>query len=208
MKRLLWKVWDSVSLYLPIILMALMAMATYWLARSTPALLFAPVAAPVSQDPDYYMRRFAVKSFDPAGRLKSEVRGDEALHYPATDTVKITQPRMRAYNEGGQRTIASANQALSNNDGSEVQLIGNAVVMREGTAKPGAKPSSQAPPSLEFRGEFLHAFSNADRLKSHKPVVLTRGQDRFSADTMEYDSVTQVMLLNGRVRGTLMPAAR
>jgi lipopolysaccharide export system protein LptC len=34
---------------------------------------------------------------------------------------------------------------------------------------------------------------------------LVRGNDRFTADRMEFDNVEQVLLLSGRVRGTLMP---
>ena len=64
-----------------------------------------------------------------------------------------------------------------------------------------------AQPRLEFRGEFLHAFTQAERVRSDQPVVLIRGNDRFTADAMEYDHLDQVLQLRGRVRGVLMPAA-
>ena len=60
-------------------------------------------------------------------------------------------------------------------------------------------------PRLEFRGEFLHAFTHEEKVRSNRPVQLTRGNDRFTADTMEYDNLDQVLQLNGRVRGVLMP---
>jgi lipopolysaccharide export system protein LptC len=63
-------------------------------------------------------------------------------------------------------------------------------------------------PRMEFRGEFLHAFLDTERVKSHLPVELTRGSDRFTADGMDYDNLSQVMELRGRVRGVLVPAAR
>ncbi len=204
MKRLLWRAWDGVAVYLPILLMALMALATYWLARSTPSLTPPGAAAPVSSEPDYFMRRFGVKSFDAQGRMKSEMRGEQAHHYPDTDTLDIEQPRILVYNAQGQRTVASAKKALSNGDGSEVQLIGNAVVVRDG--RPQNNGRAQQP--IEFRGEFLHVFANTERLKSHKPVVLIRGQDRFSGDSLEYDDLEQVLQLQGRVRGTLVPVPR
>jgi lipopolysaccharide export system protein LptC len=46
---------------------------------------------------------------------------------------------------------------------------------------------------------------NTERVKSHKPVTLTRGNDRFTADSLDYDNLDRVMLLNGRVRGQLVP---
>lgn len=203
-----WKLvrgaWDRMSIYLPIILMGLLAMGTYWLARNTPSLGPAEVARPPTHDPDYFMRRFSMRTFDPAGRLKSEVFGTEARHYPDTDTVEIDLPRIRAFNARGELTVATARRALSNADASEVQLIGDAVVTREATT--GA--DGQARPRMQFRSEFLHAFLDTERLKSNKPVELQRGNSRFSADSLDFDNIEQVLQLQGRVRGRLTPEAR
>ena len=196
--------WDQVSIYLPIILMALMALGTYWLARNTPVVSLPDAARPARHDPDYYMRNFSVKTFDAGGRLKSEVFGSEARHYPDTDTLEIDKPRIRAYNARGELTVATAVRALTNADGSEVQLVGDAVVTREATK--GA--DGRSTPTLEFRGEFLHAFLNTEQVKSHKPVTLIRDGDKFTADSLSFDNVGRVMELSGRVRGTLVPAAK
>jgi lipopolysaccharide export system protein LptC len=47
-----------------------------------------------------------------------------------------------------------------------------------------------------------------ERLKSHKPVELQRGQDRFTADALDFDNVAQVLQLEGRVHGTLVPTSK
>lgn len=201
--RLGLRLWDQLSIYLPIILMGLLALGTYWLVRNTP--LTAPVDGdkPVSSEPDYFMRGFSVKTFDGSGRLKSEVMGTEARHFPDSDTLEIDQPRIRSINEKGLLTVATANRALSNGDGTEVQLFGNAVVTRDA----GTDAAGNPVPSLQFRGEFLHAFIETERIKSHKPVTLTRGGDQFTADSMDYDNADRVMDLRGRVRGVLTPRA-
>ena len=62
-------------------------------------------------------------------------------------------------------------------------------------------------PRMQFSGEFLHAYVNEERVKSHKPVVLTRGRDQFTGDTFAYDNITGVAELKGRVKGVLMPKA-
>lgn len=196
--------WDQVSIYLPIILMGLMALGTYWLARNTPVFSLPDAARPARHDPDYYMRGFSVKTFEANGRLKSEVFGSEARHYPDTDTLEIDQPRIRSYNGRGELTVATAIRALTNADGSEVQLLGDAVVTREAAKGPDGRTT----PTLEFHGEFLHAFLNTEQVKSHKPVTLVRGGDRFTADNLEFDNVGRVMDLKGRVRGTLVPARK
>ncbi|MBP7565756.1 MAG: LPS export ABC transporter periplasmic protein LptC [Burkholderiaceae bacterium] len=192
---------DRSVIYLPVLLMALLALGTYWLARNAPAPLQPEVQREVQHEPDYFMRRFAVKTFDGGGQLKSEVFGSEARHYPDTDTLEIDRARIRAVSPAGVVTTATADRALTNADGSEVQLIGNAVVVREAaTGRDG-----QAQPRLEFRGEFLHAFLDTERVRSHKPVTLTRGSDRFTADSLDYDNLDRQVQLQGRVRGMLMP---
>ena len=68
-----------------------------------------------------------------------------------------------------------------------------------------AKPGALAQPRMEFLGECLHAFTNTERVRSDQPVTLTRGNDRFTADSMDYDNLDQVLQLRGRVRGMILP---
>ncbi len=201
MIRLLRAGREYLSLYLPVVLMGVLALGTYWLVRSTPQLLGPVVPSPPRHEPDYFMHKFSVKTFDDAGRLKSEVLGTDARHYPDTDTLEIDFVRIGSIDEGSRLTTASARRAVTNGDASEVQLFGDALVVREAvTDKAGA-----AQPRSEFRGEFLHAFMQTGRVKSHLPVELIRGRDRMTADTMDFDDHERVLQLNGRVKGTLMP---
>ncbi len=201
--RQLQRLWDSVSIYLPLVMMGALALGTYWLARNTP--VFSPPETTKERQlaADYFMRNFTVKNFDEAGQLKSEVMGTEARHYPDSDTLEIDQGRIRSINSEGRLTTSTANRVVSNGDGSELQLIGNALVVREGVKN----PQGQEAPHMEFRGEFLHVFLNDERIKSHKPVLLTRGQDNFTGDTLAYDNLTGVADLKGRVKGVLTPTA-
>jgi lipopolysaccharide export system protein LptC len=192
---------DRVTIYLPIMLAAGLAMGTYWLVRNAPKLAEARAPAPATHDPDYFMRNFVVKRYFPNGDLRSEMHGKEGRHYPDNDTMEVDEVRVRTISPQGLVTRASANRGLSNGDASEVQLFGNAIVVRE--AAKGA--DGEAIPRLEFRGEFLHAFTDAERVTSNKPVVLTRDEDRFTADAMDYDKITGVANLTGRVRGVIQP---
>lgn len=204
MINLLRQLWDRVTLYLPVFLMGALAMATYWLVRSTPIVARPRPATAAQHKPDYFMRNFAVKTFDAAGKLKSEVKGTEARHYPDTNMLEIESVQIRSFDVQGRLTTASARLAITNEDASEVQLIGTAQVMRA----PVAGPAGVAEPALTFAGEYLYAFIHAERVISNKPVELTRGQDRFTADNMDFDNLQRVMLLKGRVKGILLPAAR
>ena len=201
MTRMLLAAWDRFSLYLPIVLMGLLALATYWLVQRTPPPGQPVVERPVRHEPDYFMKSFSVRTFLEDGRLKSEVFGESARHFPDTDLLEIDSVRIRAFDGQGRLTIATALRAVASADGSEVQLFGKALVVREAQAPVGVRPT----PRMEFRGEHLHAFLDDEKLSANRPVELRRGKDVFFADNMDFDNVQRVMLMRGRVRGVLSP---
>ena len=196
------RVWDRVAVYLPLLLMGVMAMSSYWLVRNTPKLVDSEIEAAPRHEPDYYMRDFSVKVFESDGRLKSVIVGLEGRHYPDTDTLEIDQPRIRILGADGHVTTAAAVLGVLNADASEAQLFEKAVVVRE------ASVSTQglSVPRSELQSEFLHFFANTEQVKSHLPVVMIRGSgDRFTGDGMGFDNLGQTMEITGRVRGTLLP---
>ena len=199
--RTFLRLWDRTAIYMPLLLMGALALGTYWLVRNTPIFSAQQAVREVRHEVDYFMRKFTIKTFDESGKLKSEIYGAEARHFADTEILEVDQAKIRSINATGVVTTAMANRAYANGDGSEVQLTGNAQVVREAGKDAGGNET----PRLEFRGEFLHAFVNTERIKSHKPVTLSRGTDQFTAEQLDYDNLDRVMDLRGRVRGVLMP---
>ncbi len=185
--------------WLPALMMGLFALGTAWLVRQTPGLSAAVPQRPLLHEPDYQMRQFSVRSFDAGGRLKSELMGAEGHHFPDTDTLEVAQPRVRSFDAQGQLTIGSAERGLSNGDGTDIQLYGQARVVREAASVSG-RPGT---PRLEFRGEYLHAWTEDKRVSSDQPVELLRGADRFTGDRFDYDEKSGVANLRGSVRGVI-----
>ena len=199
----LWKVWDGLLLYLPLLAMTALALGTYWLVRTTEPANASNAAAPTipaENDVDYFMQGFTVRSFNSQGRLTNEVFGSEARHFTVADRLEMDAARIRSVNEQGQVTTASAQRVYSNRDVSEVKLVGNAEIVREALPSSAGQP---APPPLAFRGNFLHAFIKEEKMLSDQPVQMTRGNDRFSGNAFTFDNSTRVLELNGNVRVTL-----
>jgi lipopolysaccharide export system protein LptC len=191
-------VFSVLSSYLPLILMAVLALGTWWLVKNTP--LFepgAPAAAP-RHEPDYSMNQFSVQRFYPSGALRARVEGVELRHYPDTDTLEIDDVRMRGIAANGRITVSTARRAVANSDISQVQLIGGAHVVSEATA---------TDPAIEFRGEFLDAYLTTEQVRSHLPVIVTRGRDELRAAGMEYDNLAQDLRLHGRTNVSLAASA-
>ena len=192
--------WDRLSIYLPVILMGLLALGSYWLLRATPKAPEPEPERPVTGEPDYFMRGFSVKSFDANGNLRAEVLGDEARHHPDDDRVEIDNARIRQLAESGATLSAVARRVTTNDDNTRFVLEGDAVVAREG----GRDPQGQPLPRLEFRGEYLLVeLEPHERISSDQPVQLTRDDDRISAERMTYDGQTRVAVFTGRVRVSL-----
>jgi lipopolysaccharide export system protein LptC len=191
--RLPWhlRLLEVLTAYLPVLLMALLALGTWWLVKNTPLPEAERPDVPPRHEPDYTMSDFRVQRFAADGAMRVQIEGDRMRHYPDTDTLEIDRPRIRAVAPDGRVTLASARRALSNGDGSEVQLIGEAQVVREAVAGQEA---------IEFRGEFLHAFLSSEKVRSHLPVVVRRGATEVRADAMEYDNLARVVDLKGHMR--------
>ncbi|MDO8903108.1 LPS export ABC transporter periplasmic protein LptC [Hydrogenophaga sp.] len=200
-KKRAYQVWDQVSIYLPVLLMGLLAMASYWLLRATPMPEALPEERELTHEPDYYMQRFSVKVFDVNGRIRSEVYGAEGRHYPDTDTLEIDKARIRNYSPEGQLTTATAQRVTSNGDSTEFILEGDAIVVRQA----GKNAAGKRLPRLEFHGEYLRVLTKWDALISDQPVLLIRDTDQMRADSLLYRGDRQAALLKGRVQVQMQP---
>jgi lipopolysaccharide export system protein LptC len=193
-----WRVLEWVSSYLPLLLMALLALGTWWLVKNTPLAGEGRTVAALRHEPDYEMRDFAVRRFTPQGPLRAQIEGDVLRHYPDTDTVEIDNVRLRAIGSDGRVTRATARRAIANGAATEVQLLGGAEIVREPMAGDEA---------INFRGEFLHAFLDTERVRSHLPVTVTRGATVLRADGMEYSHLDRLIQFSGRMHASFPPKA-
>ena len=199
------RAWDQLSVYLPVMLMMLLAMASYWLLRATPEPPKPEPERPATHEPDYYMRRFSVKIFAANGALSSEMYGTEAHHFPDTDTVVIDNARVRSFNTNKQLSTATAHQVTANGAGTEFELKGDAVVVRQA----GRSPSGKRVSRMEYHGEHLKVSTAPEVVTSDVPVLLVRDADQITGDTLDYrGDATQVVELTGNVRAKLVANIR
>ena len=188
---------ELLATYLPLLLMGLLALGTWWLVKNTPG-PDVPQDAPLSrQEPDYTMERFVVERFDKDGRLELRMQGEQLRHFADSEIIEVDDARVRAVAADGRITVAQARRAVANGDGSEVQLIGDARVDSSG---PRGEP-------IQFRGEFLHAFLATERVRSHLPVVVSSEGREFHAAGMDYDHLSGKLQLQGKMRALLQPSA-
>jgi lipopolysaccharide export system protein LptC len=184
---------DALSAYLPLLLMAALALATWWLVRNTPG---APAERKTVADPavpDYSMRRFTLQRYAPDGRLIARLEGNEMRHYPAGDRIEVDQLRLQAWAPDGRLTTATARQAVSNCAASELELKGGAEVV--GTDQDGTP--------VEIRSEFLQAFIDRKVVRTSLPVTVKHGASQLRAVGLNYDIDQRRLDFLGPVKATL-----
>lgn len=182
--------------------MGSLALGTYWLVRTTPPVQEAAGPSAVPQGPDYTLQGFVMRTFDAHGTLRSEVAGDTATHFPDKKTIAIDNIRIQNVDSVGRVSTASARQGVTDDAQTQVELLGQARVVRE--AFMDAK--GQAQERAEYRSEYLLAHLKDEVVSSNQPVQLLRGGgDTFTADTLHYDNGSRILELRGRVRGILVP---
>ena len=195
----LWRLAQLLSAYLPIVLMALLALGTWWLVKNTPRPEAERGEAALRHEPDYLMQDVVLQRFAPDGRLRVQVVGTQMRHYPDDDTLEIDAVTIRAWSPNGDVTQASARRAVANGDASEVQLLGDARVVREGVVDQ---------PRVEFEGEVLQAFLTTERVRSHLPVRMRQGSNEFFVGTLDYDHLARSARFGAPVRARLEPPKR
>lgn len=190
-----WRLRELLLAYLPLLLMAALALAIWWLVKQSPHTDAPGGRKPVSAEPDYSMTQFAVERFDAQGRLTLRIEGARMRHYPATDRIEVEDAHIRAIGQDGRVMLAHARTALGNGDGSELQLMGGAEV--------SSSDANGAP--MVMRSEFLHAFMVAERVKSYLPVLVQTGQTELRATGLDYDHAAQRLVLAGPIHAELAP---
>lgn len=77
------RVGDKASMYLPVLIMGLLALGTWWLVRNAPKPIVSGAEKAVRHDPDYFLKDFVIKNFEASGRLKNRLNGATGEHFPA-----------------------------------------------------------------------------------------------------------------------------
>jgi lipopolysaccharide export system protein LptC len=179
--------------YLPLLLMFMLALFTWWLVKQSPASGGPAPPAAVRHAPDYSAERFVVERYDAQGRLSLRFDGDKVRHYPDRQEVEIDVVHLVATGLDGRITRATARQGVATDDGALVRLRGAAHVVSE---TPGAE-------LLDITGENLLTLVNPQKVLAEQPATVRQGRRQFTADTLEYDQKHQLLTLHGRVRGVL-----
>lgn len=175
----------------PLVLMLTLALLTLWLerlVRDEPH-----TQATRRHDPDYSVGRFTLVDYSREGVAVSTLSAEKMVHFPDDDSTELVAPRAVQTQPGQPRLTLSADRGTLSQDGSEMFLYDNVLMLREATAE---LPGSQ------LRTNYLHAISARSLVRSDREVQIIEQGRALSARGMQYDNQTRQMELHANVRGT------
>ena len=185
----------STTRLFPLLLMLALAALTFWLERTVreeegahPSLR--------RHDPDYIVDVLNHTRFDEKGAVESTLAAAKMLHYPDDDTTDLVAPRVVQTKPGEPRVTVTADRGTLSQNGEEVFLYGNVLMVRERMAD---RPESR------MRTSFLHVVRAQSVMRTDRDVLITEEGRVLTGRGMEYHNDSEELFLRERVRGRYEP---
>jgi len=178
----------------PLLMVLLLAVLSYALER---AVRDAPLTPePRRHDPDYIVERFVVTKYGVDGAVESRFDADKMMHYPDDGTTDVFAPRAVLSKPGAPRYRGRAGRAAIADDGEELFLYDNVVVVREADA---------TRPEAQLETQFLHLVGGPALARTDREIRLREGKRELSGRGMEFHQESGQFILRERVRGLFVP---
>jgi len=186
----------SVTTLFPLLLMLALAGLTFWLEHMVRE-EEATIRVPRRHDPDYIVDRPMHTRYNAQGKVESMLAAEKMLHFPDDDSTDLLAPRLVQTRTNEPRMTVTAERATLSQDGEELFLYDNVLVVREAGA---------GQPETRMRTSFLQMARAQSVLRTDRDVVITEADRVLSGRGMEYNSDTGQFHLRERVRGRYRPA--
>ena len=179
----------------PLLLMLALAGLSFWLERTVQE--EAGVHPSLRRhDPDYIVDKLAHTRFNAKGAVESTLVAAKMLHYPDDDSTDLVAPRLVQTKPDEPRVTLTADRGALSQDGEEVFLYDNVLMVREG---------GPDRPEARMRTSFLHVVRGRSVIRSDRDVVFTEEGRELSGRGMEYHNDSRELFLRERVRGRFEP---
>jgi lipopolysaccharide export system protein LptC len=150
-------------------------------------------------DPDYIVDNLKHTRFNALGAVESTLAAAKMLHYPDDDTTDLIAPKLVQTKTNEPRVTVTADRGTVSQDGEEVFLYDNVLLVRDGSAERG---------ETRMRTDFLHVVRSRSVVSTDRVVVITEADRSLSGRGMEYHNDSQELFLRENVRGRYEPARR
>jgi lipopolysaccharide export system protein LptC len=188
---------DRLSMLIAVLLLAVVAAASYWYSRE----MRRPTerVPPAPGTPDFIVDRVVLTQFDEAGRAAYKLFAERLSYFNENDDIELARPRLVSLRPDDPQVQASSARARITNAGERVLMEGDVLLQRAAAA---------GRPALFIRTERMTALPDSERFSADVPVRIEQGGDQLSGAAMDYDNLTRVLTVTGELRARLAPASR
>lgn len=123
--------WITPRRVLVLFLLLALAVMSWWL-RKAPTIVLGKQAAPVSELPDYILKQFELRVLDQTGTLRHQLNAAQMEHYPRSDTVELTAPRISMHRDDAELWVIEARRGRLDNKEQLAWLEGDVEIYRMG----------------------------------------------------------------------------
>jgi lipopolysaccharide export system protein LptC len=178
--------------YIPALLLAGLALLTYWLDQRVQPLGPARNGESASQ-PDFIVENFQAMRMHPDGTPRYLVAAKKMMHYPVDDSAVLEAPQLTHFEADKAPVSIRANEGRLSSGGEDAVFSGDVLVRRAAYGEHA---------ELTLSTSWLHVIPDQDLAKTDREVTMTSGNSTLKSVGLEFNNATRTLKLLSKVNGT------
>lgn len=178
--------------YVPLLIAALIALGTYWLAEQAQRIELQHAPSPLN--PDFVVEGVRMSRMDANGAVQTIVSATRMTHVPQSDRAQLEQPRVLQSTPGKPPVNITADHGESINNAQIVNLDGHVVIERAA--------AGQAPP-LIVHTDRLQVYPDDDVAKTDRDVTVAYGQSTIAGTGMQLSNADRKLIIEHKAHGVI-----
>ncbi|MEP6701386.1 MAG: LPS export ABC transporter periplasmic protein LptC [Betaproteobacteria bacterium] len=178
--------------WFPVVLLASLAMLTYWLDAQVQRGTRGDRQG--AKDPDYYVEDFAATRFGKDGSVIQRLAAKKLTHYPEGTPTDVIEPQLVNTPPGKPPMRVRADTGRISSDNENVYLTGNVVGIRDPAGGHG---------KLTVSTEFLHITPRDEKADSDKRVTIVDDNGTHTGGALRADNKARTLSLRNGVTGEI-----
>ena len=187
---------QRLRLGLTVLFIAAAALGSYWLLEATRQRGSGQLVAIPKDEPDYIVDKFNFVRMSERGEARYNVSGTRMSHFPADDSIEISEPVLHNLSNAQALITLSAQRAVVEQGSKRIHLFTQVKVDRAASA------SSQ---DFHLSTDYLLVLPDEDIMQSDQAVTILHGRSRMTAIGMLVNNAKREIYLSDQVRGTIAP---
>jgi lipopolysaccharide export system protein LptC len=188
---------DRNVIWLPMVILALLAVLSFWIEQSIQGGLDSNRSNP--NEPNSIIENFKASSTDEAGIPRYRLTAAKLSHFPSNDSTLLEKPQFTHLHATQGEMIVSAQRAQVGPEGEEVIFSDNVSLRRLSSGNRAA---------LSLKSQTLKVYPDKEQIVAPQHVTITAPGLQLTAAGMQLSGKTRILKLHGRVKAEFKNAPR